>query len=73
MPSKPKSTNSTPAAADEVEVVFVNHTRTHVPGERTTVSAAEARRLVRGHAAQYATKADATGAGDPDGPTPRSS
>lgn len=59
--------------ADDVEIVYVNHTRDHVPGDRVTVSAAEARRLVKGHAAQYATKSDATTAGDPAGPTPRTS
>lgn len=68
MPKTPK-----PAAADKVEVVYVNHTRDHLPGDRATVSTDDARRLVKGHAAQYATKTAAAAAGDPDGPTPRSS
>lgn len=59
--------------AEKVEIVYVNHTRDHVPGDRDEVDVDEARRLVRGHAAQYATKAAAKEAGDPDGPTPRSS
>lgn len=63
---KPKATD------DDVEIVYVNHTRDNVPGDRVTVSAVEARRLVKGNAAQYATKADAATAGDPGGPTPRS-
>lgn len=63
----------TKSSSDDVEVVFVNHTRDRVPGDRATVSADEARRLVRGHAARYATKADAATAGDPEGPTPRTS
>lgn len=70
MSPKPKAAA---ASTDDVEIVFVNHTRDRLPGERATVSTEEARRLVRGHAARYATKADATTAGDPEGPTPRSS
>lgn len=41
-----------------VEIVYVNHTRDHVPGDRVTVPIEEARRLVKGHAARYATKKD---------------
>lgn len=59
--------------SDKVEIVFVNHTRDNVPGDKVEVDAAEARRLVKGNAAKYATKAAATAAGDPDGPTPRTS
>lgn len=58
---------------ETVEVVFVNHTKDHLPGDRAEVPADEARRLVKGHAARYATKTDAKTAGDPEGPTPRTS
>lgn len=58
---------------ETVDVVFVNHTRDHVPGDRATVPVEEARRLVKGAAAVYATKTAAKDAGDPEGPTPRTS
>lgn len=47
------------ADTDKVEIVFAHHHGTHVPGERATVDADEARRLVRGGRANYATKTDA--------------
>lgn len=68
------------APTDTVEVVFVNHwtdrrdpeeVKDVLPGAKLTVESDLARRLVRGHVAQYATKKDAAAANDPEGPTPR--
>jgi len=42
-----------------VEVVFAHHHGKHVPGERVELDVDEARRLVRGGRANYATKPDA--------------
>lgn len=75
MPRKPASTAPAETSPD-VDVVFRHHWRDRrdepvdrVPGERLTVSAELARRLVAGSLAVYATKAAAGEAGDPEGPT----
>lgn len=44
---------------DTVEIVFAHHHGRHVPGDRVPVDAGEARRLVAGGRAAYATKPDA--------------
>lgn len=50
-----------------VDVVFVNHTADHEPGDRVSVHEDEARRLVESAMARYATKTDAKEAGgDPE-------
>ena len=41
------------------EIVFAHHHGPHVPGDRVDVDPDEARRLVRGGRANYATEADA--------------
>lgn len=51
--------------ADTVEIVFAHHHRDHVPGDRVAVPVDEARRLVRGGRASYATK---TAAVEVEGP-----
>lgn len=47
------------AAPDTVDVVFAHHHEGNVPGDRATVDADEARKLVRYGRAHYATKAEA--------------
>lgn len=70
---------TTGTSEETVEVVFVNHYRDraakedYVPGTRASFPADVARRLVRTSTAKYATKDDASAAGDPKGPTPRTS
>lgn len=44
---------------DTVEIVFAHHHGAHKPGDRVAAAAGEARRLVRGGRANYATKPDA--------------
>lgn len=45
-----------------VEVVYTNHTRSHAPGDRASVDAETARRLVRDGFAEYPNKATAAAA-----------
>lgn len=46
--------------SDTVEIVYAHHQGAYVPGDRASVDAATAKRLVRTGRANYATKADAT-------------
>jgi hypothetical protein len=72
----PRKTATAAPEPSDVDVVFRHHWRDRraepvdrVPGERASVPADVARRLVSGSIAVYATKAAAGDAGDPEGPT----
>lgn len=52
---------------DKVEIVFAHHNRDHKPGDRATVAIDDARRLVRGGRASYATQTDAKAVEGDDG------